>query len=305
MSLYKSFRLPASVYYANPQDVIHSILGNDIDILSIKESDIVLSDGEILVTVEYKSLDFNNFILYKVVETKSLSLSSSKIVATKLINTVDNTELNDLVIVDNQLNKVKYPYIFIKYLGRQNASKESIKYFGIFISSPNSVLKSYCSVIDTEYLSYHGTTLSHTKDFEKMVIPKFKLDADKESKAYFKLNSISSNNFTDTSFSLGHILTRFGLTSSSINILNIIELKDLNENINKPTILSFSGLKIDEIRKGLLNKKGIIIISKFRINPYTVIYIPSEGDILKSENIEAMLMVLDYDVYNYNLISKC
>ena len=70
MSLYKSFRLPASVQYANPQDAIHSILGNDIDILTIKESDIVLSDGEILVTVEYKSLDFNNFILYKVVETK-------------------------------------------------------------------------------------------------------------------------------------------------------------------------------------------------------------------------------------------
>ena len=303
MSLYKTIIISASLYYANPQETIHSVLGNDIEIISIKESNVILSDGEILVTVEYKSLDFNNFILYKVIETKSLSLSSSKIIATKLINTIDNTELNDLVIVNDQVKNVKYPYIFINYIGIQNASKDSIKYFGTFITSPENVLKSYCSVIDTEYLSYHGTTLTHTKDFEKMIIPKFKLDAAKESEAYFNLNSVLSNKFTNTTFSLGHILTRFGLTSSSIDILDVVELKNLSKSsINKPVILSISGVKIDDIRKELLNKRAIIVISKFRINPYAVIYIPSDADVLRSENIESMLLVLDYDNYNYNMV---
>ena len=95
-------RFPSSIYYADPYAAIRSVLGNDIEILDYKESNIILPDSNILVNVKYSAIDFDLFKLWKIEDTKITSQQSQKVVATKLRDTITNEILSDDKIEDSK-----------------------------------------------------------------------------------------------------------------------------------------------------------------------------------------------------------
>ena len=117
-------RFPSSIYYADPYAAIRSVLGNDVEIINFKESNVILADNTILINVEYSAIDFDLFKLWKIEETKITSNSTQKIVATKLKDTITSKSLSDstdkIVIVSNYSENSKYKLIYIKYLDRVN-----------------------------------------------------------------------------------------------------------------------------------------------------------------------------------------
>lgn len=306
-----SLRIPSSIYYANPYASVRSIIGNDVEIINIKPSNVILNDSTLLINVDYSSIDFDLFKIYEVIETKILSQQSSETIATK-IKDVDSGEIieKNIILYDSNINteSKKNKYIFIKFI--DNINYINIKYYGEVVNSSN-VLHSYCSIVDTKFLSYHGTSIKHTKNFEKatseklgILLPKTiksEISTDSESKAYYKLITTSPNNYTNSNFELSNIYLKFGYNNTTE--LNSIKLKDIS-NVKNISIISLCDYTIDDINKYLLNQHGIIIISKYRENPLSIIFIPSDSDIITKDNITALLLVIDYDIYNLSLISK-
>ena len=108
-------RFPSSIYYADPYAAIRSVLGNDVEIISFKESNVILPDSSILINVEYSAIDFDLFKLYKIEDTKITSNSTQKIVATKLRDTVTNELLDEskIVVISNHSELARDDSFFV------------------------------------------------------------------------------------------------------------------------------------------------------------------------------------------------
>ena len=309
-----SLRIPSSIYYANPYASVRSIIGNDVEIINVKPSNIILNDDTLLINVDYSSIDFDLFKIYEVIETKILSQQSVETIATKIkdIDTDETIEKNILIYnpeIQTKTNSKKY--IFIRFI--DNINYTHIKYYGEIVNSSN-VLHSYCSIIDTKFLSYHGTDIKHTTKFKELmntnkkinsILPDNqltnKINKNNESEAYYKLITMSPNNYTNSNFELSNIYSKLGYNNTTE--LNIIKLKDI-DSFKGIGIISLGDYTINEISNYLLNKHGIIIISRYRENPLIVVFISSDSDIITKNNIEALLLVIDYDVHNLNLITN-
>jgi hypothetical protein len=306
-------RFPSSIYYADPYAAIRSILGNDVEIISFSESNVVLPDSTILVNVEYSSIDFDAFKLWEVEETKIISQQSQKVVATKLKDTITGDELDSaskdknlapkIVVISNYTPKTKL--IFIKYLDRINVGNGNIKYYGYSPQSKSDILHSYCSIIDTEFLSYHGSKLKTPKS----AIPKSsKLNLDLEIKAIDKLsnNGIETNNFTNSIIALNNLLNSAdNIRLNDTKILPEITIQDI------PTtnggFISFSNYTVEELKKAFVGQKGLLIMSKFRDNISSVLYLNTsqmDNIVITEQAIDNLLLVIDYDNYNLNLFMK-
>ena len=301
-------RFPSSIYYADPYSAIRSILGNDVEIISFKESNIVLPDGNILVDVEYSTIDFDLFRLYSIEETKIISQQSQKTVATKLKDTITNEIIdssnengkNKIVVISNVDAKNK-KYIFIKYSDRAGSSTnlKNLKYYGYSPSTKSDVLHSYCSILDNDFLSYHGTLLKHTPDFKDSIIDCNSSDFNfnNEFMALQKLDAkCETNNFTNANLDLS---TFFQFSDSNLKFSEI-KLDDVKN--GKSGIINLTGSKIDDIKKAFVGQKGIILISKYRENVNAVGFFTTNLNTLITENcIDNMLMILDYDNFNLKL----
>ena len=301
-------RFPSSIYYADPYSAIRSILGNDVEIISFKESNIILPDGNILVDVEYSTIDFDLFRLYSIEETKIISQQSQKTVATKLKDTITNEIIdssnengkNKIVVISNVDAKNK-KYIFIKYSDRAGSSTnlKNLKYYGYSPSTKSDVLHSYCSILDNDFLSYHGTLLKHTPDFKDSIIECNSKDFNfnNEFMALQKLDAkCETNNFTNANLDLS---TFFQFSDSNLKFSEI-KLDDVKN--GKSGIINLTGLKIDDIKKAFVGQKGIILISKYRENVNAVGFFTTNLNTLITENcIDNMLMILDYDNFNLKL----
>ena len=114
-----TLELPSSVYYADNYAAVRSILGNDVELVSLSPKPLILPDNQVLVDVEYIALDFNSFIIYKVLETKILNNMSSKVIVTKLYDPVNKSEISELVL---SLNGKVNPgdYISLHYMSNAN-----------------------------------------------------------------------------------------------------------------------------------------------------------------------------------------
>ena len=302
-------RFPSSIYYADPYAAIRSVLGNDVEILNFKESNVVLPDNTILINVEYSAIDFDSFKLWKVEETKITSNSTQKVVATKLKDTITSELTDKIVVISNY--SAKSNLIFIKYLDRINLSGNngSIKYYGFAPQTKSEVLHSYCSIIDTEFLSYHGNKLTAPpiKDLKNQMN---RINVQNEIKAIQKLssNGIETNNFTNSNFDLSAIYNLIGNSklesNQSLKIENSLTEIKLNEVSTKSGIINLANLTIDEIKKALVGQKGILILSKFRDNIMAVVYLNTNqsNNIRITENvIDNLMLVINYDCYNLNL----
>ena len=284
-----TLELPSTIYYKDPYATIRSILGNDITINSIFEHTIILPNNNILVDVTYSSLDFNSFIIYKTLETKTLNNITSKTIITKIYDPIQEKELDVLIMCP-----VKSDYITIKYLSNVNfSSDKNIKYYSLPVntSTTSNIFHNYCSAIDTSFLSYHGTSIPHT--------PKFNIsntlscgDISKELSKLSNISSIASNNFSKP-----HTLLSTPLADINFELINLKDFKDPFKNY----IISLDKCTYSDIYK-LIDSKAIIIINKYRINCNSIIYISDLQSNITKEIVDNVITVLDYDLFNMNML---
>ena len=248
----KELVIPSYIYYKDPIQAVKSLLGNDVEIISTKVNHIILHNGYISVCVNYKALDFNSFKLYKVLETKLLTVNTNTYVATKIQDTITNEIITTPVKLGVKGNSFKYIYII--YINALN----QINYGGVNIKSKHDVFHSYSSLFDSKYLSYHGTS-----------IPKLV----KDNEPLNKLLEYKSKNVLENDIkSLNNLLTKNNNYSKTVYTLNNSDLKGIKyktlEELNKEFetkskvsgLVDLSNYSLNDLLKLLLNKKGNIIL---------------------------------------------
>ena len=329
-----TLELPSSVYYADNYAAVRSILGNDVELVSLSPKPLILPDNQVLVDVEYIALDFNSFIIYKVLETKILNNMSSKVIVTKLYDPVNKSEISELVL---SLNGKVNPgdYISLHYMSNanyrnkttlsisnsdssefssgndksENIKKQTqiIKYYYTPVTK-SSFLKSYCSVIDTSFLSYHGSTIQHTPLYNETVKEQIPNTSEIE-KINEYLNSqnilLPSNNF---SFSKNATIKIDDRNIKSINFKDFEAqlFKHLENDENKNNnicIINLDGCKYSDLFK-LNGITGIILVLKCRTTINSFVFIPDCINTITENIINNLITVLEYDTFNYKLINQ-
>ena len=288
----KELVIPSYIYYKDPIQAVKSLLGNDVEIISTKVSHIILHNGYISVCVNYKALDFNSFKLYKILETKLLTANTNTYVATKIQDTITNEIITTPVKLGVKGNSFKYIYII--YINTLN----QISYGGVNIKSKHDIFHSYSSLFDSKYLSYHGTS-----------IPKLV----KDNEPLNKLLEYKSKNILENDIkSLNNLLTKNNNYSKTVYTLNSSDLKGIKYKSLEELIKEFetkskvSGLidlnnySLNDLLKLLLNKKGNIILSNQRDNPF-MCYISLDNNYhLLTENVlNNLITVVSYDAFNF------
>lgn len=290
-SVSTNLQIPSSIYYADPYAAVRSVLGNDVELVSVNEQPMYLPDSNVLVNVEYKMLDFDIFRLYKIITSKTLNNISSQTVATQIQDTRTKDMINTLVIISSSQTS----YMFIKCIATVNATMTpmQIKYYGVPVMKPADVLHSFSSVVDAEFISYHGTQLTH--GVEK--IPKLTLNSHTETSAFRQLMTLKSNNYTGISHPIIKLMSTVGQSD-----LDIIKLKDISSTLTKPCILDMSDMTPSQIVDKLVGK-GIIIVSEMRECLWAVVYIPSDDAHITSQCIDKLLILLSNDAFNYDVMA--
>ena len=288
----KELIVPSYIYYKDPIQAVKSLLGNDVEIISTKVNHIILHNGYISVCVNYKALDFNSFKLYKILETKLLTVNTNTYVATKIQDTITNEIITTPVKLGVKGNSFKYIYII--YINTLN----QISYGGVNIKSKHDIFHSYSSLFDSKYLSYHGTS-----------IPKLI----KDNEPLNKLLEYKSKNVLDNDIkSLNNLLTKNNNYSKTVYTLNSSDLKGIKykslEELNKEFetkskvsgLIDLSQYSLNDLLKLLLNKKGNIILSNQRDNPF-MCYISLDNNYhLLTENVlNNLITVVSYDAFNF------
>ena len=288
----KELVVPSYIYYKDPIQAVKSLLGNDVEIISIKVNHIILHNGYISVCVNYKALDFNSFKLYKILETKLLTANTNTYVATKIQDTITNEIITTPVKLGVKGNSFKYIYII--YINTLN----QISYGGVNIKSKHDIFHSYSSLFDSKYLSYHGTS-----------IPKLV----KDNEPLNKLLEYKSKNVLENDIkSLNNLLTKnnnysktvYTLSSSDLKGIKYKSLEELNKEFETKSkvsgLIDLSNYSLNDLIKLLFNKKGNIILSNQRDNPF-MCYISLDNNYhLLTENVlNNLITVVSYDAFNY------
>lgn len=339
-----TLELPSSVYYADNYAAIRSILGNDVEIVSLSPKPLILPDNQVLVDVEYIALDFNSFIIYKVLETKILNNMSSKVIVTKLYDPINKSDISELILsLNGKINPGDY--ISLHYMSNANYrnkiinevknddsieknenikhQSQIIKYYYTLVTK-SSFLKSYCSVIDTSFLSYHGSTIQHTPLYNETIKEQTPNISEVEKiKEYLNSQNIllPSNNF---SFSKNATIKIDDRNIKSINFkentsifesqMNIDIVKpnhsedktdeNSSENISQNIyIINLDGCKYSDLFK-LNGTTGIILVLKCRTTINSFVFIPDCINIITENVINNLITVLEYDTFNYKLINQ-
>lgn len=272
----KNLIIPNSIYYADPFSAVRSILGNDVEILELNISDLVLFNDKVIVNVKYKMLDFDAFKLYKVEKTKLLKQLSDRYIIDEIIDTITNEKINIKIIVD--FNITDSPkYVYLKYY---NSPYPDLTIYGKEVTK-NDVFHSWCSIFDSLYLSYHGTSIKHIlnedKQFKTLTKKEIELNEKEELNAYNEMTAYKNNNFNNACYDIDY-------------------LKGETE------ILNLSNLTPKDLKK-MINTTGILILSEFRKCPFCLIKIKNEESIITESTIENLIIVLEYDGYNFNLLN--
>lgn len=302
---FKNIMLPSNLYYNNPIRSVRSILGNDVTIINTTVNDIILHNNNILVNVEYSTLDFNAFELYEVLNVKALSTQSNKYVATKIKNLLTSKIIETNVILNEPINVSSY--IFIKCFNI--VTNSDISYYGIIVKNKVDCLHSYSSIFDTQYLSYHGTSIKHiisnSDNFNSIVNKPIKSNVFNSTEVSsstqtevdtFKELKLSNNNFNLQVYDTSYLHINFDTVS------DVVELKDYKPNTETPTLIDVSSSSLNDLIKTFNNVKGLILVSKFRINPCVILFVPIDNITITINQLENLSIMLEYDLYNLNSI---
>lgn len=272
----KNIIVPNNIYYADPYSAVRSILGNDVEIIELNVSDIILPNNNIIINVKYKMVDFDAFKLYKVEKTKLLKQLSDRYIIDEIEDTTTNEKINIKIIVD--FNITDSPkYVYLKYY---NSPYPDLTLYGKEITK-NDVFHSWCSIFDSIYLSYHGVSIKHIlnedKTFKTLLSKSVELDEKKELEAYKELTALKNNNFNNACYDIDYL-------KGDIEIINVSNLtpKDL---------------------KKMIGETGILILSEFRKHPFCLLKIKNNESKITSSTIENLIIVLEYDGFNFNILN--
>ena len=288
----KELIIPSYVYYKDPIQAVKSLLGNDVEIISTKVNHIILHNGYISVCAKYKALDFNSFKLYKVLETKLLTVNTNTYVATKIQDTITNEIITTPVKLGVKGNSFKYIYII--YINTLN----QISYGGVNIKSKKDIFHSYSSLFDSKYLSYHGTSIpkliKDTEPLNNLLSFKSKNILENDIKSLNNLLT-KNNNYSKTIYTLSNSDIK-GIKYSTLEEL----VKEFEINSKVSGLVDLSKYSLNDILKLILNKRGNIILSNQRDNPF-MCYISLDNNYhLLTENVlNNLITVVSYDAFNY------
>lgn len=298
----KNIILPSNLYYNNPIKSVRSLLGNDVTIINTTVNDIILHNNNILVNVEYSTLDFNAFELYEVLDVKALSTQSNKYVATKIKNLLTSKIIETNVILNEPTNVSSY--IFIKCFNI--VTNSDISYYGIIVKNKVDCLHSYSSIFDTQYLSYHGTSIKHiisnSTNFNSIIKKSNQTGSSTKSSISsevdaFKELKLSNNNFNLQVYDTSYLHINFD------TITEVVELKDYKPNTETPTLIDVSSSSLSDLIETFNNVKGLILVSKFRINPCVILFVPIDNITITINQLENLSIMLEYDLYNISSIN--
>ena len=277
--LYKRIAIPSTEFQKNELQSIFSILGNDVFIHNYTKIPLLLSNGFLLVDVEYEQIDFNTFELYLVSNAKQLNVNSDKYVVT----------VNGKYVKILKPTKDKfYIKIFATNLDVAEENDIQIHYYGLEIKKPKDIMHNFCSIFGTNKLSYHGTKL--TTKIEKYINPlKTKINPLEETLNFKNINVINKD-YTNS---------YINLASFKINdLFNNLEVIKITQYPKKTCIIDFEGNTPDELKKYLLSlKKGYIILLDKR-NPTSLIYVSDTINDLTEHQINYTLLTIGLDLEN-------
>ena len=125
---------PYNYFKTGEESVVRGIIGNDADIIGIYKKNTILPNNRVIVVVEYDSIDFDSFIIYKAVNPKSVHTGSNYVVVNDNTDIVNNIKNNVPVklykISTSELNSsLDYCYFTIRTLVEEKYKTE-FNYYG-------------------------------------------------------------------------------------------------------------------------------------------------------------------------------
>jgi hypothetical protein len=290
-TIIKNISIPSRLYYANKYEAVRSILGNDVEIEELNESNILLPNNNLIINVKYSMLNFNSFKIYKATKTKLLMELSDKYVIDEIIDTITDEKIK-IKIISNFNITGDFKYISLWYY---NSSYPEFSLYAKEVTKSN-IFHSYCSVFDNSYLSYHGTAIEHIldpkKQFKSLVKSTLNINFKEESKAFHDFIKFKNNNFNNSCYDISYL--------KSLN-LNENELNEKESETN-PYIIDLSNSTPNDLNK-FIGTTGVLLLSENRKNPFVVVKIPNEDLIITKNTINNLIIVLEYDGFNYNLLN--
>lgn len=164
---------PYNFFKTGEEDVIKGVIGQDANIVSIYKHDFILPNNRVVIEVEYESIDFDSFIVYKGVNPKYMNVGSSHVVITESTDIINNIKHTVPVklhkIVTSPLNdNVNYCYYTIKTLV-DSKNKSDFSYYGVQLKSPKQVLHNFSSIFDYGPQLYVFDENSNDMSYTKLI----------------------------------------------------------------------------------------------------------------------------------------
>ena len=300
----KRLVLPNVYYRKFPNQAIRSVIGDNCRIISHKRTKEVLPNDRIVVLVEYESIDFDSFVIYRIAKPRLTNVGSDFVVS----NHVYEAETNEPINVEIKMYKpvvtpfnktIDECYILINTLTKKGTDTQpDYNYFGVQIRQYTNVLHSYISIFnfgkiirDANYNRVTQTYIPQDIPLKKYLegintVPKPKI----EIKNYLDMTSVATND----------INSRMDSESFKKNINESCVLKNFNvPNKDFGYIIDLSDYTMTEIRKMLTElHSGIIMLYNKRALG-TVYYIPSDIHIIDVDNV---MYVFEKDLKNIKFL---
>lgn len=307
--LQKRLIIPSVEFNKDEYSAIRSILGNDVFIKSYTKNDIILSNDQLIIDVEYEQIDFNTFDIYKVSNAKQMNVNSDKYI----VEFKHNDEPIYVKLIKPKLSKPDDSFYIKLYSCKQETPLEfekinplydplTIHYYGLQINDYQDIQHDYCSIFGSDRLSYHGSKLTTKLDNQfKNIINNIPIEittvnSKRELLAFTELNTISKDYVTNY-----YNMSCFK-KADLVNEMKIITPKnenDITEILKQQScIVDFRELNRFTLGKLLSNLHfGFIILTNSR-SPTTLIYFNNKDYVLENKMINYSILTICLDLEN-------
>lgn len=300
----KRLILPNVYYRKFPTQAIKSVIGDNCKIITQKRTKEVLPNDRVVVLVEYQTVDFDSFVIYRIERPRLTNVGSDFVVSRYVYeaetNEPVNVEIKMYKPVISPFNKtVDEAYVLINTLTKRgNDLNQEYNYFGVQIRQYTNVLHSYISifnfgkkphdtVIGRDTQTYIPQDIPLNKYLEGLdTVPKPKI----EIKNYLDMTSVATND----------INSRMDSESFKKNINETCVLKNFKvPNKDFGYIIDLSEYTMKQIREMLTELHSGIIMLYNRRALGTVYYIPSDIHLIDVDNV---MYVFEKDLKNVKFL---
>lgn len=249
-------------YTVDPTRVVQSFIGDDAEIIKIKENSIV-SDGYVVVDVEYKSLDLDQTNIYfiKFGDCRKINMKKDYcyIVQVNGINVCVN-------IRRPNITNDTYVPIVINPVIQSSRDQILYKYYGQLVDTPFHDANSQAFSFNHEHVS--------VEECNKCTIDKKLFTSEQINLAY------------------NEVIGKLPYNARAL----VVDTKNIKR-INSISEVGNDKYYIIDIRK-VKTHYGLLCAVKYREHPWDVLYIPLPHYKLTERNIKELLTFMYHD-YNY------